>query len=206
MRQAQGVAWNPCRTARCLWAGVLATGAILSGCSTFQGDYAKQDLSPRRTFQPTVGSAATTLEGPAPLAGSTTSDTDAVGSVQLQWEPADFDGNRRWDGFDVHFTPLSALGQPLRRPGRLLLVLHRFDPETVTRLGVRLLTWDIPAEDLDRTWDQGSYHFRLAWWQNKPSGEDYVVLTAAFQERPGEPVFTRTRAPVSIIQPRYETP
>ena len=196
---------------------LLLIGLLLMtlSCQRFQSDYVKVDLTPRTTFVPLAGTWQDYFTGTVEPAELKRADdmtvtrfnpqAELLTTLDVQYEPVDFDGNHRWDGFDVLVTPVDAAGNALRKPGGLIMELYEFDPETLSSLGKKLLVWRIPEARLLPTWEGERYHFRLAWWQSKPRRESfYVVLVATFVEHDGT-VHTRTRAPVSLAQPRYET-
>ena len=193
--------------------GVLVFLSIL-GCKRFQSDYVKVDLTPRATFAPVSAGlrgydTSDVRPDRLPVADEITlagfdADAEPVVGIDVQWQAADFDGNRRWDGFDVTVMPLNAQSGSVRKPGGLIMELYRFDPKTLSSLGEKLLVWRIPEKSLLPTWESNRYHFRLGWWQNKPRRKSfYVVLVTTFVEH-DDTVHTKTRAPLLITQSRYE--
>lgn len=196
-----------------LFYGVFALLSV-PGCKRFQSDYVKIDLTPRATFAPVSSNlrsydTSDILRDQLPVADEITiagfdADTEPLAGLDVQWTTADFDGNRRWDGFDVTVMPLNARGESVRKPGGLIMELYRFDPKTLSSLGEKLLVWRIPEKSLLPTWESNRYHFRLSWWQNKPRRDNfYVVMVTTFVQHDGT-VHTKTRSPLLITQSRYE--
>lgn len=205
-------------TSRC--ARLVPAFAILCllGCATLEGDYAKSDLTERPSFAPVhasvkAGSVSyfTGSVNPADLPRAEDlviarfgPGPETLDSIDLHLAPADFNGNRRYDGFDVTLTPLDAQYRSVKSPGGLILEIYRFNPDTLDSLGEKLLVWKIPESELLAAWDRNCYHFHLTWWQTKPRQENfYVVMVATFVSHEGR-TSTQTKAPVLISQSRYE--
>ncbi len=199
---------------------------FLSGCRTLQSDYAPLDTQPKPTFAPVDAKPAAAFAprhadaspddwftGPPSIADLAPADDLTVArfdpddrplhDVDLQCRPGDFTGDRRFDGFVVSLTPHDDLHHPLKHPGGVILELYRFDPDSLSSLGDRLLVWQIPEDQLLPTWDRHAYRFHLTWWKTPPPGDNvYVVMVFTFLSHEGQ-TFTHTRAPLLISQPRY---
>ena len=191
---------------------------FLLGCATLESDYAKPDLTPATTFDPrTIPSIkvnapySTGSVDPANLTRADDAavarfapDSAALAAIDLHLYPADFNGNHRYDGFDVTVATLDANSKPIKKSGSLIIEVYRFNPDVISTLGGKLLVWSIPESELLPTWESDRYHFHLSWWRVKPRDPNlYVVMVATFVSRDGT-TFSQTKAPVSVFQPRYE--
>jgi hypothetical protein len=127
----------------------------------------------------------------------------AVASIRASVSASDFYGNRLFDGFDLVVQPLERNDHPIRKLGRLTVVLHKFDPETLSGLGPELMCWHVEPARMVQLWKKTgideAYHMKLAW-ASRPS-VNRVRMSIRF-ETPDGGDFTELRSE-DIDQPRY---
>jgi hypothetical protein len=181
---------------------LVAAGLAVCGCAGESGTGGWVTVGAASPENATVSVAPGTMG-----ARAFREDNAIVSTVEVSWGPADWMGDKLYDGFEAVVCPLDAKHEPVRKLGGVEAVLYEFNVKTVSEKGREMMRWSVPAAMMKEAWSDpanlgagGGFHLRLAW--SKRPTVDYMVLEVTFVTLKGEKFVVR-KGPVSVDQQRY---